>query len=103
MKYKKWAVGFLVFVLAVFGFICGMNYFVDPFGYFSFRGGNYDNLGTVEVNDNNYSRFFKAEHVKNYQDEYDAYIIGGSKAGTYLADKMSEIDGYRYYNMFSTV
>lgn len=64
MKYKKWAVGFLVFVLAVFGFICGMNYFVDPFGYFSFRGGNYDNLGTVEVNDNNYSRFFKAEHVK---------------------------------------
>ena len=103
MKYKKWAVGFLVFVLAVFGFICGMNYFVDPFGYFAFRGGSYDTLGTIEVNDNNYSRFFKAEHVKNYQDEYDAYIIGGSKAGTYLADKMSEIDGYRYYNMFSTV
>ena len=45
-------------------------------------------------------RELKAEHVLHFSDNYDAYLLGGSKAGTYRPAKLQELDGYRYYNMF---
>lgn len=101
-NFKKWSIGFFALILLVFVFIVGMNYFVDPMGYFAYRGGDYNKLGDIPVSDTNYARFFKAEHVKNFGDQYEGYIIGGSKAGTYHTEGLKEIDGYNYYNMFAT-
>ena len=92
---KKWVLTFMTLMILVLVFICTVNYVVDPYGYFRFQGGNY-----FELNDDYYTRVLKAERIKNYADEYDAYIIGGSKASGIRADKLSEIDGYRYYNSY---
>ncbi|RAZ52279.1 hypothetical protein DK853_46385, partial [Klebsiella oxytoca] len=40
----------------------------------------------------------KAEHIKYHADDYDAYLVGGSKAGAIRSSKLSELDGLRYYN-----
>lgn len=99
MKYKKWCFGLVGLML--FGLLCiaGVNYFVDPFGYFSFQGGDYSKLD-FRIGDGYYRRVMKAEHVQNFNDQYDAYIIGGSKTGSVFTESLQKIDGYRYYNMF---
>lgn len=99
MNYKRWNIAIVSFVLCVVLFITGMNYFVDPFGYFHFKGGDYENVD-FQMNTEQYLRFFKSEHIKNFSDEYDAYIIGGSKTGSYRPEKLSEMDGYNYYNVW---
>ena len=92
---KKWVITFVIIIAAVLLFIMGVNYFVDPYGYFRFQGGNY-----FELNDDYYTRVLKAERIENFADEYDAYIVGGSKASGLRSDNLSEIDGLRYYNTY---
>lgn len=99
MNYKKWNIGFLCLVLAVFVTLASVNYFVDPFGYFSFQSGDYDAVD-FPVDTTYYQRELKAQHVLHYGDQYDAYLIGGSKSGSYRAEKLSELDGYRYYSLY---
>lgn len=99
MREKRWCFGMLGLVLAVLLFIAGMNYFVDPFGYFAFRTGDYSKVD-FKIDDDKYNRLMKAEHIAKFSDQYDAYIVGGSKTGSYRTEKLSELDGYRYYNMF---
>ncbi|HCT92723.1 MAG TPA: hypothetical protein DF613_15290 [Lachnospiraceae bacterium] len=81
--------------------IAGMNYFVDPFGYFHFIGGDYNRID-FQLNTEYYMRFLEAERIRHYKDQYDAYIVGGSKAGSYQAEKLRELDGYRYYNVWAS-
>ena len=92
---KRWVITFVILMICVLAFIASVNYFVDPYGYFRFQGGNY-----FELNDDYYTRVLKAERIENYSDDYDAYIIGGSKASGIRADRMHEIDGYNYYNSY---
>ncbi len=100
MQYRKWCFGMLGFILAVLLFIAGVNYYADIYGYFAFQSGDYADIdfkvGTAET----YYRVLKANHILNFGDQYDAYILGGSKTGTYTAEKLKELDGYRYYNLF---
>lgn len=99
MNYKKWNVAFLCLVLAVFTVLASVNYVVDPFGYFSFQAGDYEAVD-FPVDTTYYQRELKAQHVLHYSDNYDAYLIGGSKSGSYRAEKLQELDGYRYYSMY---
>lgn len=92
---KKWVITFLSMIIAVLAFIMVVNYFVDPFGYFRFQGGNY-----FELNDDYYTRVLKAERIDNFADDYNAYIIGGSKASGVRAEAAGKIDGYNYYNTY---
>lgn len=93
MNAKKWTIGFVSLILLCLLFIAGSNYFIDPYGYFSAqRGENY----TMDEDD--YLREQKAEHIKYHGNEYDAFLVGGSKAGAIRCDKLSDIDGYKYYN-----
>jgi hypothetical protein len=93
MNTKKWTICFVFLIILCLLFIAGVNYFVDPYGYFKAqKGENYS------MDEEDYLREQKAEHIKYHADDYDAYLIGGSKAGAIHADKLSEIDGYRYYN-----
>lgn len=93
MNAKKWTFGFVFLIILCLLFIAGANYFIDPYGYFSAqKGENYS------MDEEDYLREQKAEHIKYHADDYDAYLVGGSKAGAIHSDKLSEIDGYRYYN-----
>lgn len=93
MNAKKWTLRFVFLIILCLLFIAGANYFIDPYGYFSAqKGENYS------MDEEDYLREQKAEHIKYHADDYDAYLVGGSKAGAIHSDKLSEIDGYRYYN-----
>ena len=93
MNSKKWTISFVIIILICLLFIVSVNFFVDPYGYFrAQKGENY----TMDEED--YLREQKAEHIKYHGDEYDAFLVGGSKAGAIHSDKLSEIDGYKYYN-----
>lgn len=93
MNAKKWTIGFVFLILLCLLFIAGVNFFVDPYGYFGARKGE-----NYSMDEEDYLREQKAEHIKYHADDYDAYLVGGSKAGAIHSDKLSEIDGYRYYN-----
>lgn len=93
MKAKKWVILFTLAIVLCVLFIPAVNYIVDPFGYFRAQGGEYK-----ELNEDYYLREIKAEHIRNFPDDYDAYLIGGSKAGAIQTEKLKELDGYNYYN-----
>lgn len=97
MTSKKWSISFLIIMLVLLAAIAILNVVVDPYGYFdAIDGLNY------ELNDNNYIRVLKGKHILKYGNNYDGYILGGSKAGGYTAEKLKELDGYDYYNTFIT-
>ena len=93
MTTKKWCIRFLLFIVAALIFIMATNFIVDPYGYFRSQSGD-----CYELDENDYLRELKAEHIKHFPDKYDAYLVGGSKAGALLTDHLSELDGYNYYN-----
>ncbi len=93
MTTKKWCIGFLCIIAASLLAIMGINYFVDPYGYFRSQGGD-----CYELDEDDYLREQKAQHIKHFSDRYDAYLIGGSKAGALRTEKLKELDGYNYYN-----
>jgi hypothetical protein len=66
---------------------------VDPYGYFRAQGGT-----CYSLNDDYYLREIKAEHIRTNGKSYDAFLIGGSKAGAIKADSLAKLDGYNYYN-----
>ena len=88
MTTKKWTIGFVFLIILSLLFIAGANYCIDPYGYFSAqKGENYS------MDEEDYLREQKAEHIKYHAGDYDAYLVGGSKAGAIHSDKLSEIDG----------
>lgn len=93
MTTKKWCIGFICIIAASLLAIMGINYFVDPYGYFRSQGGD-----CYELDEDDYLREQKAQHIKHFSDRYDAYLIGGSKAGALRTEKLKELDGYNYYN-----
>lgn len=93
LKAKKWVFSFVALILACLMVIMSLNYFVDPYGYFACQNGEGYDLDYYD-----YLREQKAQHIKHFSDEYDAYLIGGSKAGAIRPEKLKELDGYNYYN-----
>lgn len=93
MNAKKWVLGFVGLILVAIIAIMALNFFVDPYRYFASQSGDY-----YDVKWDDYVREQKAEHIKKNPDKYDAYLIGGSKAGALRTENLSRIDGYTYYN-----
>ena len=93
MNAKKWTISFVSLIALCLVVIMAANYFIDPFGYFRAQGGD-----CYTLNERYYLREIKAQHLKNFSDQYDAYVIGGSKAGALRTEKLKELDGYNYYN-----
>lgn len=98
MTAKKWTITFVIIIITVLIFIALINYIVDPYGYFD----GLDGLNK-ELNDNNYIRVLKAKHIQKFGEQYEGYVLGGSKAGGYTSEIMSKLDGYNYYNCFITM
>lgn len=93
MNSKRWSAAFVSLIALVLIGIMALNYFVDPYKYFSSQSGDY-----YEADENDYLREQKAEHIKKCSDKYDAYLICGSKGGALRTEKLKELDGYNYYN-----
>ncbi len=93
MNAKKWTLGFVGIIIVSLIFIAVTNYVVDPYGYFKAQNGE-----NYQMDEEDYLREQKAQHILHHAEDYDAYLVGGSKAGAIHSDKLSEIDGYRYYN-----
>lgn len=93
MKTKNWCFAFLCLIVVSLAAIMTINYCIDPYGYFRSQNGD-----CYDLDENDYLRELKAEHIKYLSEKYDAYLIGGSKAGALRTDKLSRLDGYNYYN-----
>lgn len=93
MNAKKWTISFVGLVVLAIVTIMALNYFVDPYRYFASQSGDF-----YDVKWDDYVREQKVEHIKKNPDKYDAYLIGGSKAGAIKTENLSRIDGYNYYN-----
>lgn len=93
MNSKKWAAAFVGLIVLVLVGIMSLNYFVDPYKYFSSQSGDY-----YEADENDYLREQKAQHIKKFNPNYDAYLVCGSKGGALRTEKLKELDGYDYYN-----
>ncbi len=93
MSAKKWTILFVCLMLFSLLFIAGTNFIIDPYGYFGAKHGE-----NYTMDENDYLREQKAEHIKYHAGDYDAYLVGGSKAGGIRSEKLSDLDGYRYYN-----
>ena len=93
MNAKKWTLAFVGLIVVAILAIMTLNYVVDPYKYFASQSGDY-----YDVDADDYVREQKIEHIKKNPDKYDAYLIGGSKAGAIKTENLSKIDGYNYYN-----
>lgn len=93
MNAKKWTICFVGLIMLAILAIMALNYFVDPYKYFASQSGDF-----YDVKWDDYVREQKIQHIKRNPDKYDAYLIGGSKAGGLKTENLSRIDGYNYYN-----
>ena len=89
MTMKKWCISFVCLIAASLLAIMGINYFVDPLGYFRSQGGD-----CYELDEDDYLREQKAQHIKHFSEKLDAYLFGGSKAGALRNEMVKELVGY---------
>ena len=93
MNAKKWSCCFVALILACLMVIMSLNYFVDPYGYFESQSGEAYGLDYYD-----YLSGQKAEHINHFSDNYDAYLVCGSKGSAVRPEKLKELDGHDYYN-----
>ncbi|MFR8548178.1 MAG: hypothetical protein ACLVEV_06105 [Lachnospiraceae bacterium] len=93
-KSKQWIALFLALVSAGIAAFMTVNFFVDPTGYFAVE------RGADEIDANGYTRAAKSKYMKKHAGEYDAVVLGGSKAGVLDTELLSEYTGRNYYNFY---
>lgn len=91
---KKWLITFFVIVAAGIAAFMTVNYLVDATGYFSVE------RGAETIDANGYTRAAKSKYIKKHADEYNAVVLGGSKAGVLSTELLSEYTGKNYYNFY---
>ncbi|WP_148257206.1 hypothetical protein [Treponema primitia] len=73
-----------------------VNYFIDPYGYFS------DVPPRKDSGDGLVLRNAKLSYIRNHSILYDGFIIGGSRAGVIDPKPVSIYTGLSFYNLFFT-
>ncbi|MBQ6321653.1 MAG: hypothetical protein IJI24_02165 [Lachnospiraceae bacterium] len=92
MKSKKWVCLFALIVFLGIGGYMALNYYANPFGYFTMQKG-YDFFPQE-----GYTRSVKAQYILEHKDEIEAVILGGSKSGAIDPARLTEYTGLQYYN-----
>lgn len=93
--FKKWISLFLVTIIISGALICGFNVLLDPFGIF---GDSLFNWYAYNMTQN--PRAAKIVYLDKNHVNYDSYIIGCSKTGSYSTEILNEYyNGARFYNM----
>lgn len=91
---KQWIAMFFVIVAVGMAAFMATNFLADPTGYFSVE------RGAETVDANGYTRAAKSKYIKKHADEYNAVVLGGSKAGVLSTELLSEYTGKNYYNFY---
>lgn len=97
MKSKHWLAVFFVLLFAGMGGYMAINYIVDPLGYFTVE------KESEYYDPNQYVRAIKAKYVAANDEQIDAVVIGGSKAGALNTELLTQYTGKNYYNYYFNV
>ena len=97
MKGKTWIIAFLLIVAIGSGAYMCVCYQANPLGYFTTDKG----LDYYFTDD--YARAMKAKYVAAHKNDFDGFILGGSKAGALDVERIEEYSGLKYYNLFLNV
>lgn len=97
MKSKHWLILFFVLLFAGMAGYMAINYCVNPLGYFTVE------KGTDYYQPDQYVRAIKSKYIAQNDDQIDAVIIGGSKAGALNTELLTEYTGKNYYNFYFNV
>ncbi|MCR5432491.1 MAG: hypothetical protein K6E95_08035 [Lachnospiraceae bacterium] len=92
---KSWVISTLIGFGLIVVFLGAMNFFIDPFSYFRFSDGQFTEFQDTE---STYLRYVKAKQIEFSEGKYDAFIVGGSKAGALRPETLNKVDGHNYYN-----
>lgn len=93
-KSKQWLLLFFAIVFVGTSAFMAVNYQIDDTGYFAVEHGD----ETVDAN--GYTRAAKCKYLRKYADDYNAVVLGGSKAGVLSTERLSEYTGKNYYNFY---
>ena len=93
-KSKQWLLLFFAIVFVGTAAFMAVNYQIDDTGYFAVEHGD----ETVDAN--GYTRAAKCKYLRKYADDYNAVVLGGSKAGVLSTERLSEYTGKNYYNFY---
>ena len=94
-KSKRWVLVFLLLCFAAIVVYAGVNFYVNPLGYFTnARGLDY-------YYSDDYVRSIKANYIYSHRNEVEGVIVGGSKAGALNTDLLEQCTGLHYYNLYS--
>jgi hypothetical protein len=95
MKEVKWLVVFFGSMLFFSLIGCSINIFIDPFGAFGDKL-----LNWYDYNITKNTRVAKIEYLEKYHNNYDSYIIGGSKSGTLDLNILNKRKNAKFYNAY---
>ena len=91
---RRWIALFFALFLGAMAIYMASNYIVDPTEYFA----GYKDKELV--NNDNYTREIKAVYVKRHREDFNAFVIGGSKAGVLDPERLSALSGLSWYNFY---
>lgn len=94
MSVKKWLLGFLAALLGGVVLLAACNVIVDPFGVF---GDRFFQWYAYDMTQN--PRVAKIAYLDQHYQDYNAYVIGSSKASSLSVEALNAYTGDRYYNM----
>ncbi|KAB8136759.1 polysaccharide deacetylase family protein [Gracilibacillus oryzae] len=95
MKFKKWLMAFIGGLLLIGMLLGGFNMIVDPFGVFGDKVLKWDSYNMV-----NNPRVAKIAYLDEHHEEYDSYIIGGSKSSSISPELLNKYYGdASFYSM----
>ncbi|SER70836.1 Polysaccharide deacetylase [Gracilibacillus ureilyticus] len=95
MKLKKWLGAFIGGLVIAGILLGGFNIIVDPFGVFGDKVLKWDSYNMV-----NNPRVAKIAYLDEHHEEYDSYIIGGSKSSSISPELLNEYYGdASFYSM----
>ena len=94
MKLHHWLAVFLLAALAAALLVGAWNLILDPFGVFGDPV-----LDWYEYDMTMNPRVAKIAWLERHSADYDAYVIGSSKASSIPVEKLNEYTGRRFYNM----
>lgn len=95
MSFRKWLLSFIAFVVMGVALLGLFNFIVDPFGVFGDRVLKWHSYNMV-----NNPRVAKIAYLDQHHDQFDSYIIGGSKSSSLSPELLNDYYGdARFYSM----
>ncbi len=96
MKLRKWLAVSVIALFAAGAVVSAFNYIVDPFGVFGDKVLKWDSYNMV-----NNPRVAKIAYLDERHEQYNSYIIGGSKSSSISPELLNNYygNGAKFYSM----